>query len=187
MVVASIVIGLIGAALAVACLTARPAGERSRQQAAARRRRFVEHNPTHVNSQDIHTQLVEDGIAPSQARFILEKAAERGIKPFTMWLWVQQFDAEALGIVVAGDLSHRDLLTHISNGTVPDLEELKLFASANGLVIAGPPVRAPRRRVLVDSGLVTRVPLPPIHEPGTWPGTPARRRLSKLGKDGLAA
>lgn len=192
MVITYLVIGLVGVATLVACAAARPASEGGRTRSAARRRRFVEKNPTHVNSHDILVQLRRDGVAPAQARFITEKAAEHGIKPFTMWLWLQQFDAEALGIVVAADLSHRDLLTHISNGTVPDLEELKLFASANGLHIAGPPVRTPRRKVLVDSGVAApkRMPLPPIHEPGSWPGLPSQAaadRHPRLGDDGLAA
>ncbi|WP_148613106.1 hypothetical protein [Nocardioides rubriscoriae] len=189
MITTFLVIGLVGAVVLVACAAAQPAGDRGLQRGAARRRRFVEQNPTHVNSHDIRTQLVRDGVALSQARFITEKAAEHGIKPFTMWLWVQQFDAEALGIVVAADLSHRDLLTHISNGTVPDLEELKVFAAANGLHIAGPPVRTPRRRVLVDSGLTAprRVPLPAIHEPGSWPGEPPTPPRTRLGQGGVAA
>lgn len=189
MITTYVVIGLVSVIALVAFAAACPTDERGRQRDALRRRRFVEQNPTHVNSQDIRHQLVRDGVALSQARFITEKAAEHGIKPFTMWLWVQQFDAEALGIVVAADLSHRDLLTHISNGTVPDLEELKLFAAANGLVIAGPPVRTPRRKVLVDSGLTAprRAPLPPIHEPGTWPGLPAPPSGRRPGPDGLAA
>ncbi|MDO9457948.1 hypothetical protein [Nocardioides sp.] len=188
MITMTLVIGLVSVALLVACATAQPAGDRGRERSAARRRKFVEHNPTHVNSQDIRLQLVRDGVAVSQASFITEKAADDGIKPFTMWLWLQQFDAEALGIVVAADVTHRDLLTHISNGTVPDLEELKLFASANGLSIAGPPVRTARRKVLVDSGLTAprRMPLPPIYEPGEWPGTPSDS-LPRLGEKGLAA
>ena len=112
----------------------------------------------------------EEGVAPEQARFITEKAAQHGIKPFTMWLWLRQFDAEALGIVVAADLTHRQLLTHISNGTVPDLEELKVFAQLNGLNLAGPKV-ATNALLGARAGPQARVrpPMPPIFEPGTWP------------------
>lgn len=174
MITTYIVIGLVVVTALVACAVGAPSTDRSRTRSASRRRKFIEQNPTHVNSHDIRCQMVRDGIASSQASFITEKAAEAGIKPFTMWLWLQQFDAEALSIVVAADVSHRDLLTHISNGTVPDLEELKLFASANGLTIVGPPVRTPRRKVLVDSSVRApqRMPLPPIHQPGNWPGLP---------------
>jgi hypothetical protein len=189
MILTLVVIGLVSAAVVACSVSSRPATSRTRDRVAARRRRFVQQNPTHVNLQDIRETLLREGVTPDQARFITEKAAEHGIKPFTMWLWLEQFDAQALGIVVAADLSHRDLLTHISNGTIPDLEELKLFASANGLVIAGPPVRTPRRKVLVDSGLTApqRMPLPPIHEPGSWPGLPAQERRPRLGEGGLAA
>ena len=138
MIVTYLVIGLISVAALVACAAAQPTGDGDRQQSAARRRRFVEQHPTHANSEDIRCALVRGGVGAEQARYITEKAAERGIKPFTMWLWTQQFDAQALAIVVAADLSHHDLLTHISDGTVPDLEELSLFASANGLTLAGP-------------------------------------------------
>lgn len=190
MILTYVVLGLVCVAVLVASATARPASARAQERTVLRRRKFVEQNPTHVNSTDIRAQLVRDGVDRKQAAFITEKATDAGIKPFTMWLWLQQFDAEALGIVVAADLSHRDLLTHMANGTVPDLEELKLFASANGLEIAGPPVRTPRRKVLVDSGMSApkRMPLPPIHEPGQWPGLPAPERLPRLGEDGgLAA
>lgn len=188
MIVTYVVVAVIAAAVLAACVASQPTNDRGRDAGAARRRKFVEQNPTHVNPQDIRNTLVREGVSPDQARFITEKAAEHGIKPFTMWLWLEQFDAEALGIVVAADLSHRDLLMHISDGTVPDLEELKLFASANGLVIAGPPVRTPRRKVLVDSGLSAprRMPMPPIHEPGSWPGLP-ETRYPRLGEGGLAA
>ncbi len=188
MIATYLVIGLVTIAGLVACASAKPAGDRDRERTGARRRKFVEQNPTHVNSEDIRARLVREGVGPAQAAFITAKAADHGIKPFTMWLWIEQFDAQALGIVVAADLSHRDLLTHISNGTVPDLEELTLFAAANGLTFAGPPVRTPRRKVLVDStaSRTKRPPLPPIHEPGSWaavaPQSPARR-----DEDGLAA
>lgn len=189
MILTCVVIGLVGVTALVACAAASPNTDRSRARTSVRRRKFVGRNPTHVNSQDIRTQLVRDGVSAQQAAFITEKAAEHAIKPFTMWLWLQRFDAEALSIVVAADVSHRDLLTHLSNGTVPDLEELKLFASANGLSIADPSVRTPRRKILVDSGVSAprRMQLPPIHEPGAWPGPPAAERLPRLGEGGLAA
>lgn len=181
------VIGLVTVAVLVACLAARPTDGGTVERSAARRRRYVDQHPIHVNSHDIRGALVRDGVSPAQARFITDKAAEHGIKPFTMWLWLQQFDAEALAIVVAADVTHRDLLAHISNGTVPDLEELALFASANGLVVAGTPSRPRRREVRGEHApSAPRTPMPPIHEPGSWRGVPAERR-PRLGGDGLAA
>ena len=187
MITTYVVIGLVSVALLVACAAAQPSSIRSQERVAARRRGFIEKNPTQVNSYDILCFLVRDGVDLDQARFITDKAAEHGIKPFTMWLWLEQYDADVLGVVVAADLTHRELLTHISDGTVPDLDELRIFASANGLAEVGPRVTV-RRKVLVESGLAARKrpPLPPIYEPGTWPGDAPARRSGRRG-DGLAA
>lgn len=167
MIATYVVIGLVSTAVLLACVATGPADGRTREKAASRRRRFVEQNPIHVNSHDIFCSMVEAGIAPDQAELVVEKAAEQGIKPFTMWLWTEQFDAWSLSVVVAADLTHHELLTHLSEGTVPDVEELQLFASANGLSLAGRPVGTRGRKVLVDSSRGTAVP--PIFEPGTWP------------------
>ena len=136
-------------------------------------------HPTHVNSADIVAALGREGVPVQQARFITERADEQGIKPFTMWLWLEQFGAEVLGIVVAADLTHEQLLTHISNGTVPDLEELKLFASANGLDVADRPQSDPKRSA-PSVKAKKRPPMPPIFDPGTYPGleVPSRRRVN---------
>ena len=184
MVTISLVIGLVSIAALVACAAAQPAGERGRQHSAARRRRFVQQHPTYVNSLDIRRELVRGGIAPDQAQFITDKAADQGIKPFTMWLWLAQVDAEALAVVVAADLSHLELLAHISDGTVPDLEELKLFASVNGLVLDDATDAAPRRKALVEAAVMPqRKPLPAVL--GSSPLVPAAARLPRQG--GLAA
>lgn len=187
MIVTYAVVGLVCLAVLGASIAARPTTPHGRQRTEARRRRFVQRHPIHVNLQDIRNTLVREGVSGDQARFITERAVEHDITPFTMWLWLEQFDAESLAIVVAADLSHRDLLAHITEGTVPDLEELKFFAAANGLDIAGPPVRPASRRTMVDSGVTApeRKALPPIHEPGSWPDRPARS--PRPGKGGLAA
>lgn len=45
-----------------------------------------------------------------------------------------RFGAEKLSMVVLADLTQCELLSHISSGTAPDVEQLRLFAAANGLV-----------------------------------------------------
>ncbi|MAS55567.1 hypothetical protein [Nocardioides sp.] len=170
--------GLVGA-LTLATVASRPATDRSRERTSDRREKFVARNPTHVNSADIVASLRRAGVEAGQARFITDRAHEQGIKPFTLWLWLEQFGAEALSIVVAADLTHRELLTHISNGTMPDLEELKLFASANGLDVTEPVVPAATSST-PSVKAKKRPPMPPIFDPGTYPGleVPTRRRVN---------
>lgn len=188
MIAAYVLIGLLASGLFLALSASSPATDRSRERVAARRRRFVEQNPTHVNATDIVALLRRDGVSAEQARFITEKAAQHRIQPFTMWLWLKQFDAEALLVVVAADLTHAELLTHIGNGTVPDLEELKLFASINGLPTAGPRIAAKRPSAKAKQ----RPPMPPIFQPGTWPRQDgvvvgADAQGERPGRRGLAA
>ncbi|MBS41989.1 MAG: hypothetical protein CMH83_02185 [Nocardioides sp.] len=170
-----LVLVVTAATVVSALVAARPATERSLHRAAARRRALVEAQPTRATYADILTELVADGVSREQARFVTEKAADDGIRPFTMWLWLRQFDARALSVVVAADLPHQDLLMHIGNGTVPDLEELSLFASANGLDVAGAEAAvAPTAAPVAES----RRPMPAVFGPGTLPGGGriARRR-----------
>ncbi|CAN5434409.1 hypothetical protein BH09ACT12_BH09ACT12_02470 [soil metagenome] len=180
-----LLIGFLAAGILLATAASKPATDSSRQRTAARRAKFVATHPTHVNSADIVAALRSDGVAPEQARFITDHAVAQGIKPFTMWLWLEQFDAQALSIVVAADLTHRELLTHISNGTVPDLDELRLFASANGLEIAGPPVPS-KKRAVPSVKAKKRPPMPPIFEPGSFPALAGQARPLRvdLGENG---
>ena len=192
----ALLIGCLTVGILLATQVSRPATDSSRQRSARRRARFVATHPTHVNSADIVAALAREGVPVPQARFIAERAHEQGIKPFTMWLWLEQFGAEVLGIVVAADLTHEQLLTHISNGTVPDLEELKLFASANGLDVADGAEAVPTRSAASSVKARKRPPMPPIYEPGTYSGLElaarARRgsaaeRLDDAGRGDVAA
>ncbi|WP_300402725.1 hypothetical protein [Nocardioides sp.] len=191
----ALLIGCLTVGILLATQISRPATDSSRQRSASRRAKFVATHPTHVNSADIVAALGREGVPVQQARFITERADEQGIKPFTMWLWLEQFGAEVLGIVVAADLTHEQLLTHISNGTVPDLEELKLFASANGLDVADRPQSDPKRSA-PSVKAKKRPPMPPIYEPGSYTGLElaarARRRpdverLDDSGQGDVAA
>ncbi len=161
---------LPGIATLVILVAASPAGSRTHDRSTSRRRRYVERNPCSVNSMDIRNHLIVEGVPREQAVFITELAAEHQINPLTMWMWLRHFDARSLGVVVAADVTQRELVKHIENGTVPNIEELKVFAGINGLPIAGP-------TVVVHSSAgnpggqrrnVTAV-LPEIFEPGEWP------------------
>lgn len=173
-----------------------PAGDRSRARDTGRRARRVARHPQHVNSGDIERLLLEASLPASEARLVVERASKHGIKPFTMWMWIQQYDARTLALVVTADLTHADLLTHLGQGTVPDLRELQVFASLNGLTVTGRPVRTPVRAPVVrrtslrghelgeeprrSAGDLAPGPdLPPIFEPGSWP-------YSEWDADGLS-
>lgn len=177
----------------LASVSASPIGERDRQRAAQRRRRYVERNPSAVNSADIRARLVRDGVPAEEAAFITRIAAEHHIKPLTMWWWLQHFDPRALGIVVAADLPHRELVRHIEDGTVPNIEELQVFAGINGLPVTGTPVppRAHRRVLTTRDHGARRGPttLPEIFEPGVWPDgvlhVPAEWTAAEERSDGL--
>ncbi len=132
-----VLIGLVIGGLYLAAISSRPATARSRSSLGARRLAYLEQHPTHVNSADVLAMLRGDGLPADQAHFIVDKAAEDGIRPFTMWLWLTQFDAEGLGLVVAADVTQSQLLSHIGNDTTPDLEELRLFAALNGFETRG--------------------------------------------------
>lgn len=173
-----LLIGSLTAGVLLATQASRPATDSSRKRQAARRAKYVASNPTHVNSADIVAALMLDGVPDEQARFITERAHELGVKPFTMWLWLEQFDAQALSIVIAADLTHRDLLTHLSEGTMPDMEELRLFASANGLD-ADAPV-ADEKDASPSVKAKKRPPMPPIFEPGLAPALAGRSRKVRV-------
>lgn len=150
MLAALVVTGLLFLAWPLAVGVSRPATVRSRGRDADRRTRFVARNPHEVNAGDIRRMLSSGGLGPEQVAYVSARAAELGIGPFMMLIWVKRFDVQALATVVAADLSQHELIAHISNGTVPDLEELRVFAELNGYTpvpvprtIAPPPPREP--------------------------------------------
>ena len=185
----------------LACGCSMPASGRSRNRDADRRTRFVEGHPQHANSGDVERRLLAAGLAPAEARLVVEKAAANGIKPFTMWVWIDQYDAKTLAVVVTADLSHHELLAHLGNGTVPDLEQLQLFASINGLPVTERRLKTPVTATVVLTGgphdpraaaarEAVAPPMPPIFEPGSWPYTewdagelPSMPRTEKPGSE----
>lgn len=166
-------------AVSIACASSAPASERSRSRDLTRRLRHVARHPQQVNSVDVECLLLVDELSSDEARLVVEKAAARGIKPLTMLMWIQQYDAASLSVVVAAGLGHRQILEHLANGTVPDLRELALFASLNGAPVAALAVRTPVGATVVRTPSVTltgrypaaaaAAPLPEIFEPGAWP------------------
>lgn len=125
------------AAAVVAVQASRPATVATRRRSAARRARFVEANPTHANSTDIVAGLLRGGLAPRQARLVADHARARGVRPFTMWLWLERFGADSLSVAVVADLTQAQLLAHLGAGTSPDLGDLAFFAALNGLDLDG--------------------------------------------------
>jgi hypothetical protein len=176
------IVGVVLVAWPIACGCSAPASRRTRDRAADRRSRFVEAHPQRANSGDIERRLLDAGLTPVEARLVVEKAAANGVKPFTMWMWIDQYDAKTLAVVVTADLSHHELLEHLGNATVPDLEQLQLFASINGLPVTERALKTPvTATVVLTGGPHTRKDqapeqksgpsLPPIFEPGSWPYT----------------
>lgn len=165
----------------LACGVSSPASARNRNRDADRRSRYVEAHPQRANSGDIERRLLAAGLTSAEARLVVEKAADNGIKPFTMWMWIDQYDATTLAVVVTADLRHEELLSHLGSGTVPDLEQLRLFASINGLAVTERKLKTPVTATVVLTGGQREAqaearrpavpPMPPIFEPGSWPYT----------------
>lgn len=106
-----------------------------------RRLRYVAQHPDRVNAGDICRLLARE-LDRDDVDMIVERAEALGIKPWTMYSWIQRFDVATLAIVIAAELSHEELLGHLANETMPDLHELQLFAAINGLPAAPRPSAA---------------------------------------------
>ena len=159
----------LGWLLACGGLTPRSIGPTS---GLDRRLRWVERHPGEVNTGDIERVLLRQGLSLADVRLVTNRAFSLGIKPFTMWMWIQAYGAHELAVAVAGDLPHEDLLEHLGEGTLPDFHELEVFAALNGLEAATgaasgkhpPELETPR----LDKHPTTLDDLD-IYEPGTWP------------------
>jgi hypothetical protein len=142
-----VVIALLVAGAGLRALTATPwpstpvdeATPATLEAAGRRRLRHLDRHPHTATYDDLRERLRHEGVPAVRTRFLLERAAQHEVAPFAMWLWLERFDADSLEIVVAADLTTRDLLDHLCLGTLPDLEELGLFARFNGLPAAGAP------------------------------------------------
>jgi len=77
----ALIFGGLAGALTLATVASRPATDRSRERTSDRREKFVARNPTHVNSADIVASLRRQGVDVDKARFIVERAHERGSSP----------------------------------------------------------------------------------------------------------
>ncbi|GAB2760716.1 hypothetical protein GCM10027020_11420 [Nocardioides salsibiostraticola] len=136
-----IVIGLFVLAWPVARGASRPASRTNHRRKAERRARYVARNPHEVDLGDIRLMLRRGGLNADQIDFVATRATEMGIGPFTMLVWLKRFDAPALATVIAADLSHDTLIAHVSNGTVPDLDGLEVFAELNGFGLVPAPTK----------------------------------------------
>lgn len=103
---------------------------------ADRRMRWVERHPGEVNTADIAQVLTHAGLCPADVRTVSEKAVRLGIRPFTMWMFIQSYGERELALAVAADVPHETLLGHLADGDLPDFTELEVFAAFNGLEAA---------------------------------------------------
>lgn len=171
-----VVLGLLVAAAALAWpLVSSLRGGRERDH----RLRYVTRHPEQVNTGDICRLLARD-LDREEVRLIVDRAEQLGVKPWTMLSWIQRYDVHTLAVVIAAEVPHEELLLHLGNGTLPDLAELQLFASINGLAepkSSRRPASAPRptvpaaparSSVVAESGPVSSR-MPQIFEPGSWP------------------
>ncbi|WP_121251271.1 hypothetical protein [Nocardioides ferulae] len=170
MVLGLVVIG-VAVVLTYGVTTVGDRGRRARQR--ARRARWVERHPEQVNSHDIRVLLSRE-LLPDQVDLICARAESLRIAPLTMLMWIRRFDVATLALVVAADLSHRELLAHLGNGTTPDLAQLEVLACLNGLDQPEPELRVPAPgRVRLQGGDGPGVrrrmsSMPRIYDPG-WP------------------
>lgn len=141
MLVGLIVVGILVLAWPLAVGASRPATGVGRDRDADRRARYVARNPHEVSVADIRVLLTAGGLDDAQVEFVTARAHDLGIKPFTMLVWLKRFDATALATVIAADLSQHDLIAHISEGTVPNLAELSVFAELNGFSTVAAPAK----------------------------------------------
>lgn len=135
MLTAGLCVGAVALGWVLACgsLRTRTAG---RSPGLDRRLRWVACHPGEVDARDLEQELLRQGLSRSDVRLVTGRAVSLGIKPFTMWMWLQAYGARALAVAVAGDLSHDELLEHLAEGTLPDLHELEVLAGLNGLEAA---------------------------------------------------
>lgn len=148
---------------------------------ADRRLRWVERHPHQANTGDIAALMRAHELPAEEIDLVVAKARRLGIRPFTMWVWIQQFGVHTLAVVVAADLKHEVLLAHLGQGTLPDLDELEVFAALNGLPTRATarPAHRPVPRSAARPGVPGRAPaarrsgaageLPVVTEPGSWP------------------
>lgn len=103
---------------------------------ADRHMRWVERHPGEVTTGDIEQVLNRAGLCPADVRTVSEKAVRLGIRPFTMWMFIQSYGERELALAVAADVPHETLLGHLADGDLPDFAELEIFAAFNGLEAA---------------------------------------------------
>lgn len=139
MITTYVVIGQVCAVLLV-CRLAYPSA--NSPHGRARRRRAVQADPGLVLLDDLIRELRRDGIAPGRVTLVLNRARRLGIALDVQWRWLAAHGAVKFLAAIEADLIEPQLVAHLDAGTEPDLDELLVFAAANGF--ATPPIR-PRR------------------------------------------
>lgn len=145
-----------------------------------RRMKWVERHPGEANTGDIERMLTAGGLCLEDVRKVSDKAFRLGIKPFTMWMFIQTYGARELAVAVAAEVSHDELLEHLAEGSLPNFAELEVFAALNGLRAAShdPADESRSRRDRLPemekpaSGPSRTLDDLDIHEPGDWDGVP---------------
>lgn len=145
-----------------------------------RRTKWVDRHPGEANSGDIERMLTTAGLCLEDVRKVSDKAFRLGIKPFTMWMFIQTYGARELALAVAAEVSHDEILEHLANGSLPNFAELEVFAALNGLRAASHDPTGESRTRREPLPEMDRPPTGPtrtlddldIHEPGDWDGVP---------------
>lgn len=136
MITETLVFGMAVLAVGLVVGSAPPSNAHSRNGSFPGRLSEVQGNPDHVSFREITGMLEEAGLRDQDVRLIMAKVRELHIRPFTMFMWLMRYDAPALAIVVAADLSATELLTHLRQGSLPDLDGLRVSGGRNGLPAA---------------------------------------------------
>mgnify|MGYP000686962602 CR=1 FL=1 len=150
----------------------RPTTSRGRGRDRDRRLRYVERNPQRVNTGDIATLMRAHELPEDEIELVLDTSRRLGVPPLTMWMWIREFGVHTLSTVLAADLRHEVLLSHLAHKTLPNLDELQVFAALNKQqaqrpTTVGKPSYA-AATAATHAGMTTTGDLPPIAEPGTW-------------------
>lgn len=161
-----------------ACVDPTPRPEQTRQVSSLPLTQRPLPHRENVGIDDINTALAGH-LSAADARLVLDKARDLGIKPLTMWTAIRAYGARKVAVAVAADVSHEALLEHLASGRAPKFGELSVFAAINGLEAAAAAgtsgqamtgqALAPRDRSQIERQLFAGLD---IYEPGVWPAGP---------------
>lgn len=131
-----VVLGVLVVMTVVAFAAAAPMTYKARRRRITRRRRWVAGHPGSAKAHDVVDLLRRSGLLMREARDLTDAAAERGVRSVTLYRWLHRLDDDVRVTVMRAGLSHRHLLDHVGQGTLPDLPGVREFAEAHGLAVA---------------------------------------------------